>query len=146
MSVASVKLPLASTTLFMYFCDATFWKGRLPLVSKMLREEKFDIVGMQEPLWHQMKDMDEALKKDYAWVGCSIHGQIKNGKGTTIPYFIVGKGLSFCAGAAFGIRRHLGWQVRKAGTAIRQECVFGPNSATRNPASGFIISIHTLAI
>ena len=63
------------------------WKGRFPLVLKLLREEKFDIVGMQEPLWHQMKDMDSALKNDYAWVGCSIHGQLKSGKGHYNPIF-----------------------------------------------------------
>ncbi len=66
---------------------AGVWKGRLPLVLQMLREEKFDIVGMQEPYWHQVKDMDEALKKDYAWVGCSVRGQLKNDKRHYNPIF-----------------------------------------------------------
>ncbi len=70
-----------------YPSGAGEWPGRLPLVLNMLREEQFDVVGMQEPLWRQMKDMEKALKKDYAWAGCSVYGQLFNGKGHYNPIF-----------------------------------------------------------
>ena len=62
------------------------WPGRLPLVQKMLEEENFDIVGMQEPMWYQCKDMEKFLT-DYAWVGCSVYGPMENGPYHYNPIF-----------------------------------------------------------
>ena len=55
------------------------WSNRLPLVEKMLLEEDFDIVGMQEPMWYQCKDMEKFLT-GYAWVGRSVYGPVEDGK------------------------------------------------------------------
>lgn len=62
------------------------WPGRLPLVEKLLLEEDFDIVGMQEPLWYQCKDM-EGFMSGYDWVGRSVYGPIANGKYHYNPIF-----------------------------------------------------------
>ena len=62
------------------------WSNRLPLVEKMLLEEDFDIVGMQEPMWYQCKDMEKFLT-GYAWVGRSVYGPVEDGKYHYNPIF-----------------------------------------------------------
>ena len=66
--------------------EAAKWPGRLPLVEKMLLEEDFDIVGMQEPMWYQCKDMEKFLT-EYAWVGQSVYGPLEDGPYHYNPIF-----------------------------------------------------------
>jgi endonuclease/exonuclease/phosphatase family metal-dependent hydrolase len=44
------------------------WPSRLPLIVKLISNEKPDIMGFQEVLWHQYQAMDSALN-DYGSVG-----------------------------------------------------------------------------
>lgn len=62
------------------------WSGRRDRVYAMLAKERFDVVGMQEPFWNQVKDMSETLK-DYGWVGNSTDGKIEDGYWHYNPIF-----------------------------------------------------------
>lgn len=62
------------------------WANRVELVQKLLWEEDFDIVGMQEPMWYQCKDMERFLPQ-YDWVGRSVYGPVENGKYHYNPIF-----------------------------------------------------------
>jgi endonuclease/exonuclease/phosphatase family metal-dependent hydrolase len=44
------------------------WPNRIPVFSMVISDEKPDIVGLQEVLWHQYEAMDSVLK-DYSSVG-----------------------------------------------------------------------------
>ena len=35
------------------------WTTRCPLVVRLLKEENFDIIGMQEPYWNQIQDLQK---------------------------------------------------------------------------------------
>lgn len=62
------------------------WSNRAPLVRQLLLAEDWDIVGMQEPMWHQCKDMESWLP-DYAWVGRSVYGPLEDGPYHYNPIF-----------------------------------------------------------
>jgi endonuclease/exonuclease/phosphatase family metal-dependent hydrolase len=44
------------------------WPNRIPLFSRVISEEKPDLLGLQEVLWHQYEAMDSVLK-EYSSVG-----------------------------------------------------------------------------
>lgn len=49
------------------------WKTRLPLVERLLRRHRPDLLGVQEARWYQVKDLTRVLK-DYGWVGLGSQG------------------------------------------------------------------------
>ncbi|MEV4676228.1 endonuclease/exonuclease/phosphatase family protein [Actinomadura sp. NPDC049382] len=49
------------------------WKTRLPLVERVLRRHRPDLLGVQEARWYQVKDLTRVLK-DYGWVGLGSQG------------------------------------------------------------------------
>lgn len=62
------------------------WSERRDRVYAMLEKESFDVVGMQEPFWNQVKDMAETLSA-YGWVGNSTDGKIEEGYWHYNPIF-----------------------------------------------------------
>lgn len=62
------------------------WSGRRDRVWKLMAEQRWDIVGMQEPFWNQVADMDTTLA-DYSWIGCSTDGKIEDGYWHYNPIF-----------------------------------------------------------
>ena len=55
------------------------WAERADRVTRLFNDMDWDLVGMQEPFWSQMQDMEKALPQ-YGWVGCSTDGKRENGK------------------------------------------------------------------
>lgn len=51
------------------------WTTRCPLVVQLLQDEDYDIIGMQEPYWNQIQDLEKALPQ-YAWTGVSVVGTV----------------------------------------------------------------------
>jgi endonuclease/exonuclease/phosphatase family metal-dependent hydrolase len=60
------------------------WPKRIPLFSRFISEEKPDILGMQEVLWHQYEVMDSVLK-DYSSVGVGREDGARGGE--MVPVF-----------------------------------------------------------
>lgn len=54
------------------------WSKRLPRIKSMLRKNKSDIIGLQEPYGNQIRDMQAALGDQYSWIGLP-RGQICEG-------------------------------------------------------------------
>ena len=50
------------------------WPDRRELVSRVVVDTDTDIVGMQEVLWQQLKDIDTDLPDDYKWIGLGREG------------------------------------------------------------------------
>jgi endonuclease/exonuclease/phosphatase family metal-dependent hydrolase len=61
------------------------WPNRIPLVSKLLDEEKPDILSMQEVLWHQYEVMDSLLK-GYGSVGAGRDDGARGGEMNPVFY------------------------------------------------------------
>ncbi len=66
--------------------DPDLWPTRLQLVRQLFDEEQFDVVGMQEPFWNQMADMEKILP-EYGWVGLSTDGKPSEGYWHYNPIF-----------------------------------------------------------
>ncbi|GLW67082.1 endonuclease [Actinomadura rubrobrunea] len=49
------------------------WASRLPLMTRVLRKQRPDLLGVQEALWRQMRDLDAALPA-HDWVGMGRQG------------------------------------------------------------------------
>ena len=62
------------------------WADRADRVYKLIEAENWDIVGMQEPFWNQMADMDAKLTQ-YGWIGNSTDGKIEDGYWHYNPIF-----------------------------------------------------------
>ena len=54
------------------------WPDRLPDVKHVIRRHNPDVLGVQEPVWRQMRDLDRALP-EYDWVGKGIMGGTRDG-------------------------------------------------------------------
>jgi endonuclease/exonuclease/phosphatase family metal-dependent hydrolase len=59
------------------------WPNRIPLFCRFISEEKPDILGMQEVLWHQYEVMDSVLK-DYSSVGVGRDDGARGGEMTPV--------------------------------------------------------------
>lgn len=66
--------------------DLHSWAEHAPRVKNLIDEHQWDVVGMQEPCWSQVKDMQEMLP-DYGWVGNSTDGKIEDGYWHYNPIF-----------------------------------------------------------
>ena len=66
--------------------DPELWPDRLPLVRELFDEYQFDVIGMQEPFWNQMQDLEKLLP-EYAWVGLSTDGKPSEGTYHYNPIF-----------------------------------------------------------
>ena len=62
------------------------WADRADRVYRLIEAENWDIVGMQEPFWNQMADMDAKLTQ-YGWIGNSTDGKIEDGYWHYNPIF-----------------------------------------------------------
>ncbi|GAA3983944.1 endonuclease/exonuclease/phosphatase family protein [Actinomadura viridis] len=49
------------------------WPSRLPLMKRVLRDQQPDLLGVQEALWQQMRDLDGALP-GHDWIGMGRQG------------------------------------------------------------------------
>lgn len=49
------------------------WAERLPAIKKLIRMERPDIIGTQEVLYQQLKDLNDSLP-DYKWIGLGREG------------------------------------------------------------------------
>ena len=63
------------------------WAERRGRVVRLVRDQRWDVVGMQEPFWGQVKDMSEDFGGEYGWVGCSTDGLIEDGYWHYNPIF-----------------------------------------------------------
>ncbi|WP_408010346.1 endonuclease/exonuclease/phosphatase family protein [Pseudalkalibacillus sp. A8] len=59
------------------------WDGRRPLVQRVIRSHMPDIIGTQEPLYQQVKEMASDLP-EYDWIGLGKEG---GSKGLFMPIF-----------------------------------------------------------
>jgi len=66
--------------------DHHYWKEHAPRVKKLIDEMQWDVIGMQEPFWYQVRDMEEMFPQ-YAWVGNSTDGKIEDGYWHYNPIF-----------------------------------------------------------
>lgn len=66
--------------------DHRYWKEHAPRVKKLIEDRQWDVVGMQEPFWFQVQDMEQMFP-DYAWVGNSTDGKIEDGHWHYNPIF-----------------------------------------------------------
>ncbi|MFD0712832.1 DUF2341 domain-containing protein [Paenibacillus sp. GCM10027626] len=60
------------------------WVNRLPAMAAMIRQEKPDVIGTQEGLYHQLTDLQEQLP-EYRWIGFGREGS-NFGEHTAIFY------------------------------------------------------------
>ncbi len=67
LSVMTYNLRYASDT------PPNAWSQRLPVALAMLRKHQPDVIGTQEALYRQVKDLDAGLP-DYAWIGLGRDG------------------------------------------------------------------------
>ncbi|MFC7591945.1 endonuclease/exonuclease/phosphatase family protein [Nonomuraea antimicrobica] len=49
------------------------WPDRLPVMKRLLREHRPDVLGVQEALWRQMRDIEGAFP-EYDWIGMGRQG------------------------------------------------------------------------
>jgi endonuclease/exonuclease/phosphatase family metal-dependent hydrolase len=49
------------------------WPARLPVIAEMIERRRPDIIGTQEGLYHQLRDLENALP-DYGWIGIGRDG------------------------------------------------------------------------
>jgi endonuclease/exonuclease/phosphatase family metal-dependent hydrolase len=54
------------------------WPDRLPVMERLIQRHNPDVLGVQEPVWRQMRDLDRALP-EYDWVGEGITGGTRDG-------------------------------------------------------------------
>ena len=94
------------------------WADRADRVYRLIEAENWDIVGMQEPFWNQVADMDAKLTQ-YGWIGNSTDGKIEDGYWHYNPIF-----------------------YRKA--AILPAAAYGATSGTGSAAGISIISTSTM--
>lgn len=66
--------------------DHRYWNEHASRVKKLIDERRWDVVGMQEPFWFQVKEMEEMFP-EYAWVGNSTDGKIEDGYWHYNPVF-----------------------------------------------------------
>ena len=66
--------------------DGHNWAERAPRVKKLMDERGWDVVGMQEPFWFQVKQMEQMFPQ-YGWVGNSTDGKIEDGYWHYNPIF-----------------------------------------------------------
>jgi len=66
--------------------DHHYWEDHAPRIKMLIDEMQWDVVGMQEPFWFQVQDM-ERMFPDYAWIGNSTDGKIEDGYWHYNPIF-----------------------------------------------------------
>jgi endonuclease/exonuclease/phosphatase family metal-dependent hydrolase len=49
------------------------WPDRVPVITEMIERRRPDIIGTQEGLYHQLRDLEKSLP-DYAWIGTGRDG------------------------------------------------------------------------
>jgi endonuclease/exonuclease/phosphatase family metal-dependent hydrolase len=49
------------------------WPDRLPVISELIERRRPDIIGTQEGLYHQLRDLETSLR-GYAWIGTGRDG------------------------------------------------------------------------
>ncbi|MET7333603.1 endonuclease/exonuclease/phosphatase family protein [Nonomuraea sp. NPDC005650] len=49
------------------------WPDRLPVMKRLLRDHRPDLLGVQEALWRQMRDIENAFP-EYGWIGMGRQG------------------------------------------------------------------------
>ncbi|MFC4014507.1 endonuclease/exonuclease/phosphatase family protein [Nonomuraea purpurea] len=49
------------------------WPDRLPVMKRLLRDHHPDLLGVQEALWRQMRDIEDAFP-EYDWIGMGRQG------------------------------------------------------------------------
>lgn len=49
------------------------WPDRLPVITEMIGRRRPDVIGTQEGLYHQLRDLENALP-DYEWIGIGRDG------------------------------------------------------------------------
>ncbi|MCF2526572.1 endonuclease/exonuclease/phosphatase family protein [Yinghuangia soli] len=54
------------------------WADRRPVVEEILRTERPTVVGTQEGKWHHIRDLAEALRPAYDWIGLGRSGGSKS--------------------------------------------------------------------
>jgi endonuclease/exonuclease/phosphatase family metal-dependent hydrolase len=54
------------------------WPDRLPMMKQLIRRQSPDVLGVQEPVWRQIRDLDGALP-EYDWVGMGCLGGTRSG-------------------------------------------------------------------
>jgi endonuclease/exonuclease/phosphatase family metal-dependent hydrolase len=52
------------------------WPDRLPVITDLIQRRRPDIIGTQEGLYHQLRDLESALP-DYGWIGIGRDGGSK---------------------------------------------------------------------
>jgi len=62
------------------------WQHRKHLVSTVVQNNAPDVVGFQEPLFHQVKDLESALRENYSWLGTGRNGDGEGGEFNPIFY------------------------------------------------------------
>ncbi|WP_049580464.1 endonuclease/exonuclease/phosphatase family protein [Streptomyces sp. SBT349] len=50
------------------------WTDRRPVLERFLRAEQPTVMGVQEALYHQVKQVDSDLDRDYDWIGLGREG------------------------------------------------------------------------
>lgn len=62
------------------------WKHRKDMVARVIRTQEPHVVGLQEALFHQLKDLELALHDTYSWEGCGRDDGINAGEFSPIFY------------------------------------------------------------
>jgi len=68
--------PLSVMTFNIRYAHTTppdLWPDRLPMIAELIRRRRPDIIGTQEGLYHQLRDLESALP-EYGWVGTGRDG------------------------------------------------------------------------
>ena len=86
---SAMPVPLVVGTFNVRYDNANdtgnLWQQRLPVVAALVRFHRFDIVGIQEGLRHQLDGM-QALLPDYAWYGVGRDDARSKGEHSAIFY------------------------------------------------------------
>lgn len=61
------------------------WTSRKNIVASMIRFHRVDLVGLQEPLYQQMEDL-QALLPEYSWLGVGLEDGKKKGPFDAVMY------------------------------------------------------------
>jgi len=62
------------------------WEHRKHHLAKIVQINAPDVVGFQEPLYHQVKDLESALRENYSWVGAAREGDGNKGEFSPVFY------------------------------------------------------------
>lgn len=118
------------------------WSERRSRVKRLIDDEHWDIIGMQEPLWNQMQDLDTLLSR-YSWVGCATDGKVDGGKHHYNPIFYLKERLELLDNGQFWFSKRPSAKGSKSWDSHSSRfCVWAHFRDTRSGKDFYCFNVH----